>query len=199
MVQGTTTSFHGIFQSHRVTVTVSQSPLQRCRDTAVAVTGLPLPHHQPLHPLHRLWHPPGCFAERLLCMSLLENQWSQRKWHEDMTRAGQGCGVWQEKHFVLQQQVVGAAVLLPYSCSNHEIGSAAAPGTLNSVSAALWFTRGGGGTAVQLLGAKFVRSHKEMCWKTHQSTLRPSFHLCNTKYASLAQKNTQGQQLGFHF
>jgi len=101
-------------------------------------------------------------------MCLLKNQCSQCRWQEDVVRPGRGCRVRQEKHFVLQQRVVGAAALFPYSCSNHEIGSAAAPGTLNSVSAGLWFTRGRGGTAVQLLGAKFVRSRKEMCWNTHQ-------------------------------
>ena len=167
----------------------------------MAVTGLPLPHRPPLRPLRRLRRPPGHFAEGLPCTHVLENQWSQRKWHEDVARAGQGHGVWQEKHFVLQQQrVVGAGALLPYSCSNHEIGAAAAPpGTLNSVSAGLWFTRGGGGTARQLLGAKFVRSHKEMCWETHQNTLQPSLHLCHMNRASLPQEGTQGQQLGFHF
>lgn len=79
-------------------------------------------------------------------MHLLENQWSQCKWHEDTASAGQGCGV-QPKHFMLQQRVVGAAALLPYSCSNHEIGAAAAAGTLNLASAGLWFT---GGECVQM-------------------------------------------------
>lgn len=77
-------------------------------------------------------------------MHLLENQWSRRQWRQDVAEAGQGCGV-QQKHFVLRQRVVGAAAIDPYSCSNGDIGSAAAPGTPSSVSAGLWFMAGGGG------------------------------------------------------